>query len=120
MFVKKPNMALKSLLRTAAGNTMTNTLPTDLSIIKDEATGFLITDPPEVVKKIAAIQTKALSPDPTLPPGAPFPWRGHVRATPASSVPMITGHITQSIMHEALRRTPTTRPRGRMGFQDLS
>ena len=55
MFVKKPNMALKSLLRTTSGSTITHTLPTDLSIIKDGATGFLITDSPEVVKKIAAI-----------------------------------------------------------------
>ena len=106
MFVRKPNMALKSLLRTAAGNTTTNTLPTDLSIIKDEATGVLLTDPPEVVKKIAAMETITLSPDPTLPLGAPFPWRGYVRATPNSSVPMIAGNITPAIMHEALRRTP--------------
>ena len=48
-------MALKSLLRTAAESTTTNTLPTDLSIIKDETTGFLITDPPAVVKKIAEL-----------------------------------------------------------------
>ncbi len=69
-------MALKSLVRTAAGSTTTNTLPTDLSIIKDETTGLLI--PPEVVKKIAALETIALAPDPTLPPGAPFPWRGYI------------------------------------------
>jgi len=99
-------MAYKSLIRTTAGNTKTNTLATDLSIIKDETMGLLITDPLEVVKQIAALETIALSPDPTLPPGAPFPWTGHVRATPASSVPMIAGHITSSIMHEPLRRTP--------------
>jgi hypothetical protein len=53
LFVKKPNMALKSILRTATGNSTENTLPTNLSIIKDEALGVLITNPPEVVTKIA-------------------------------------------------------------------
>jgi hypothetical protein len=90
LFVKKPNTALKSLLRTAEGNTKTNTLPTDLSIIKDEVTGLLITDPASVKRKIAELETVALSPDPTLLPGAPFPWRGYVRATPTSSIPMIS------------------------------
>ncbi len=87
----------------------------DLSIIKDEATGLLITDPPEVMRKIAALETIALSPDPTLPPGAPFPWGGYVRATPTSSVPMIAGHITPAIMHEALRRTPNHKAAGPNG-----
>ncbi len=108
-------MALKALLRTTTGSTTTNTLPTDLSIIKDEDTGFLITDPPEVVKKIAVLETIALSSDPTLHPCAPFPWRGYVRATPTSSVPMITGHITSAIMHEALRRTPNNKAEGPHG-----
>jgi hypothetical protein len=49
MFVKRPNMAHKSFLRIAVGSTTTNTLPTDLSIIKDEAKGLLITYPQEVV-----------------------------------------------------------------------
>ena len=52
LFVKKPNTAFKSILRTSAGNTKTSTLPTDLSIIKDEETGLLITDPVSVKKKI--------------------------------------------------------------------
>ena len=112
MCVKRPNMALKSLLRTAAGSTSNNTLPTDLSIIKDEGTGLLITDPLEVVNKIATLETIAISPDPTLPPGAPFPWRGYVRATPTSSVSMIAGHLTPDIMHEALRRTPNHKAAG--------
>ncbi len=73
MFAKKPNMALKSILRTAAGNPNTNTLPTNLSIIKDKASGLLITNPPEVVEKLEELETVALSPDPTLPPGTPFP-----------------------------------------------
>ena len=78
LFVKKPNKTLKSLLRTAAGSTKTNTLPTDLSIIKDEVTGLLITDPTSVKRKIVELETTALSPDPTLPPGAPFPCHGNV------------------------------------------
>ena len=71
--LKNPNMAFKSLLRTAEGRTTTTILLTDLSIIKDEATRLLITDQPEVVRKIAALETISLSPDPTLPQGAPFP-----------------------------------------------
>jgi hypothetical protein len=112
MFVKKPNIALKSLLRTAEGKTTNTTVPTDLSIIKDEATGLLITDLPEVMRKITAQETIALSLDPTLPPGASFPWGGYVRATPTSSVPMIAGHSTPAIMHEALRRTPNCKAVG--------
>ena len=91
LFVKKPNTALKSIMRTANGKPNENTLPTNLSIIKDEVSGLLITNPPEVVTKIMELETKALSPDPTLPLGAPFPWLGHVKPTPTSSVPMIAG-----------------------------
>jgi hypothetical protein len=119
MFVKRPNMALKSLLRTTAGSTTTNTLPTDLSIIKDEATGFLITDPLEVVKKIAELETIALSPDSILPPCAPFFWRAYVRATPTSSVSMIAGHVTPAIMRETLRRTPNHKAAGPDGVLGL-
>ena len=50
-------MALKSFLRTTVGSTTINTLPTDCSILKDEAKGFLITDPQEVVQKIAELET---------------------------------------------------------------
>jgi hypothetical protein len=119
MFLKRPNVALKSLFRTAAGSTTNVTLPTDLSVMKDEAKGFRITDPQKVVQKIAELETKALSPDPTLPPGVPFPWRAHVRATPTSSVPMIAGHITPAIMHEALRRTPNHKAAGPDGVLGL-
>ena len=119
LFVKKPNKALKSLLRTAAGSTKTNTLPTDLSIIKDEVTGLLITDPTSVKMKIVELETTALSPDPTLPPGAPFPWHGNVQAAPTSSVPMIAGQITPAIMQEALRRTPNHKAAGPDGVPGL-
>ena len=119
LFVTKPNKALKSLLRTAAGSRMSNTLPTDLSIIKDEVTGILITDPTSVKRKIAEMETKALSPDPILPPGAPFPWIGYVQETPTSSVPMIAGQITPAIMQEALRRTPNHKAAGPDGVPGL-
>ncbi len=56
MFAKKPNTALKSILRTTAGDIKTNTLPMDLSIIKDESTGLLITHPIEVVKRIEELE----------------------------------------------------------------
>ena len=55
-FAKRPNMALKSILRKAVVNPTTNALPTDLSIIKDETSGFLITNPLEVLQKIAELQ----------------------------------------------------------------
>ena len=51
------------------------------------------------------METLALSPDPTLPPGAPLPRLGHVRLTPTSSVPMLIGQVTPAIFQEALHRT---------------
>ena len=101
------------------GTTTTNTLHTDLFIIKDKAIGLLITDPQEVLQKIAELETKALSPDPNLPPDAPFPSRASVRAIPTSSVPMIAGHITPAIMHKALRRNPNQKAAGPDGVPGL-
>ena len=57
----------------------------------------------------------ALPPDPTLPLGAPFPWIGHVRPTPTSSVPMLIGQINPAIVQEALRRTPNHKDAGPNG-----
>ena len=71
------------------------------------------------MRKVAALETLALSPDPTLPPGAPFPWIGYVQATPTSSVPMIAGHITPDIMHETLRSTPNHKAAGPDGVPGL-
>jgi hypothetical protein len=119
MFVKKPNVALKSILRTAIGTSTQHTLPTDLSIIKDETTGLLITTPSRVVNKIIELETVALSPDPTLPPGAPFPWLSIVRPTPTSSVPMISGKVTPAILQEALRRTPNHKAAGPDGVPGM-
>jgi hypothetical protein len=76
-------------------------------------------DPDEVVTKVAQMETAALSPDATLPPGAPFPWLEHVRPTLVSSIPMIFGCIMPTIMQEALRRTPSQKvagPDGVPGF----
>jgi hypothetical protein len=78
MFVKKPNEALNSILSMAMGTSTQHTFPTDLSIIKNEITGLFITTPSGVANKIKELETVALSPDPTLPPGAPFPRLGTV------------------------------------------
>ena len=91
LFIKKPSVALKSILRTSEGITNTPFPPIDLSVIRDETTGRLITTPEEVIAKITQMESVALSPDPTPPPGAPFPWLGHIHPTPATSTPMISG-----------------------------
>ncbi len=119
MFVKNPNVTLKSILRTAMETSTRHTLPTNLSIIKDEKTGLLITTPSRVVNTIAELETVALSPDPTLPPGAPFPWLSLVGPTPTLSVSMISGKIIPAIMHEALRRTPNHKAVGPDGVPCL-
>jgi hypothetical protein len=106
MFIKKPSVALKAILRSAKEANTSATLPTDLSILRDEKLGLLNTTPTEVVTRLAQMETVALSPYPTLPPGAPLPWRGRVLPTPTSSVPMISGRITLAIMQEALHRIP--------------
>jgi len=74
--IKKPNVVLKYIMRTAEGVADTPSLPTDLSVIRDETTGHLITAREEVIAKITQMKTVALSPDPTLLPRAPFPWLG--------------------------------------------
>ncbi len=107
MFIKKLSVALKSILRTSEGVADAPFLSTDLSVIRDETTGHLITAPEEVIAKITLMETVALCPDPTLPPGAPFPWLGHVHPTPSASTPMIYGCITPAIMKEALCRNPS-------------
>jgi hypothetical protein len=106
MFVKKPNVALKSIMRMAMGTSPQHYFPTNLSIIKDETTGLFLTTPSTVLSKISELETEALSPDPTLPPGSPFPWIGMLGPTPAASVRMISGKITEAIMYEAPHRIP--------------
>ena len=115
IFLKKPSVALKSILCATEGEQVTTSLPIEISLILDETTGRLITTPDEVVAKIVQMEIVALSPDPSLPLRAHFPWLGHVRSTPLSSLPNISSCITSAIMQEALRRTPshkTTRPCG--------
>ncbi len=65
------------------------------------------------------METTALSPDPTLPPGAPFPWLGQVRPTLTSSVPMPIDQSTPAIFPEALRRIPNHKAAGPNGVPGL-
>jgi len=106
MFVKKPSVALNSILRTSDGTTDNPTLPTDLSILRDETSRRFLTTPSEVLAQLMEMETTTLSSDPTVPLSAPFSWLGHVRPTPTSSVPMLIGQVTPAIFQEALRRTP--------------
>jgi len=78
MFEKKPSAALKSILRSSEGTPDNPTLPTDVSVLRDETFGQLLTTPIEVIAQLEKLETTALSPDPTLPPGAPFLWLDHV------------------------------------------
>jgi hypothetical protein len=68
MFVKKPKVALQTILRTsvAAAADHSQPLPTKIAIIRDETTGRLLVEPEEVIEQVRKLETKALSPDPTL------------------------------------------------------
>jgi hypothetical protein len=112
MFVKKPSVALRSILRSSEGKLYTSTLPIDLSVLRDETTGQLLTFPKEVISHLTHLETKALSPDPTLPMGASFPWLGHVRPSTASSDSMLIGQINPVVFQEALYRTPNHKAAG--------
>jgi hypothetical protein len=119
MFVKKPSVALKSILRASEETPDNPTLPTDLSVLRDEAFGRLLTSPSEVITQLKKIETTSLSPDPAIPLRAPFPWLWHVRPTPTSSIPMLIGHIIPSIFRETLRRTPNHKAAGPNGVPGL-
>ena len=93
-------MALQSILRTAAEKENTQPLPTDLSIVREDASGRLLVDPAEVIAQVQKLESHAMSPDPTLPHGAPFPWHLHVPPNPKHTVPMISGCTTPAIMQE--------------------
>ncbi len=80
--------------------------------MREETTGRLIATPDEVVTKITQMETAALSPDPTLPPGAPFPWTRYVSPTSTSSMPIIFGCITPAIMQETIRMNPSHKAAG--------
>ncbi len=51
-FVKRPSAALKSILHTSEGTPDNPTLPTDLSVLRDETFGRLLTTPSEVIKQL--------------------------------------------------------------------
>jgi len=76
LFKRMPSVALKSILRKAEGANDASSLPTDLSVLRDETIGLLITAPKDVIAKIAHMETVAISPDPTLPMGPLFPSSG--------------------------------------------
>ena len=48
-FVKKPSVDLKSILLTSEGAPDNPTLPADLSVLRDETSGRLLTTPAEVI-----------------------------------------------------------------------
>jgi hypothetical protein len=85
MFVKKPSVALKLILRSAIGDEDYTILPIYLFILRDETSGasLLLLSMEEIVTKLAQMETVALSLDPTLPAGASFPWLGLVRPIPS-------------------------------------
>jgi hypothetical protein len=119
MFVKKPRVALQTILRSTTRANASTTLPTDVSLLRDETSSLLVTTPAEVVTKLAQIEGVALSPDPTLPPGAPFPWLDYVRPAPTSSVPMTYDRIIPAIMRKALSRSPNHKAAGPDGVRGL-
>ena len=52
MFLKKPMVALQSILRTAAEKENTQSIPTDLSILRDDSSGRLLVDPAKVIAQV--------------------------------------------------------------------
>jgi hypothetical protein len=119
-------VALQSILSTAAEEANIQPLPTDLSILRDYASGRLLTDPAEVIAQVQKLETHAMSPDPTLPQGAPFPWHlpnvcpfPMVSPNRKHTFPMILGCIIPAIMQEARRRTPNHKAAGLDGIPGM-
>ncbi len=119
VFAKKPSVALKFILRSATRDAASTTLPIDLSILRDETTGRLITTKSAFVTKLAQMETAHLSKDPALPPGAPFSWIGRTRPSLAFSVSIISGQIILAIMQKALHRVPKHKAAGLDGVPEL-
>jgi hypothetical protein len=69
-FRKKTRVALQSIFRTATRIPDSQVIPTDLSTIRDDTSGRLIRTPANVIAQVENLATKALSPDPILPPGS--------------------------------------------------
>ena len=76
-------------------------------------------DPAEVIAQVHKLETKALSLDPTLPHGAPFPWHLRVPPNPKHTTPMISGCITPAIIQEALRCTLNHKATGPNGVPGM-
>jgi hypothetical protein len=110
---------MQSILRKDVEREDSQSLPTRLSIIRDDTSGGLITDPKEVVSQVHKLETTALSLDPTLPPGAPFPWLPHITPNQRHTLPMISECITPAILQKALRRTPNNKAAGPYGVPGL-
>ena len=83
MLVKQPSVALKSILRTLDGTPDKPTLPTDLSVLRDETTERLLTTPSEVITQLERMEKTTLSPDRTLLPG----HHSHGSATSGQPLP---------------------------------
>jgi hypothetical protein len=73
MYVKEPSVALKTILQSAMWAETPTILPTDLSILRDETTGLLITTSAEIITTLAQMETVTLFPGPTSPPELHFP-----------------------------------------------
>ena len=56
MFVKKPSVALKSILRTSKGAPDNPILSTDLSVLRDETSGLLLTHPTEGIAQVEKLE----------------------------------------------------------------
>jgi len=52
MFLTKPKVTLQSILCTATEEENTQPLPTNLSILKDNASGRLLVDPADVIAEV--------------------------------------------------------------------
>ena len=119
MFLKKPRVALQSILRTAAEKENIQPLPMDDSILRDDSSGLLLVVPAEVIAQVQKIETQAISPNPTPPRGAPFPWHLRVPPNHKHTTPMISGCIPSVVMQEALRRTPNPKAAGPNGVPGM-
>jgi len=112
-------VALKPILHTAAEKENTQPLPTNLSVLRDDASDRLLVDPAEIIAQVQKLETQAMSHDPTLPHEAPFPWHLRVPHTHKYTNPMISGCVTPAIMQEALRRTPNHKAASRDGVPGM-
>ena len=75
---KKPESGLAIYPTHCSGDGGLSALPMNLSIRRIDTTGRLIMDPVEFIAQVQRLETQALSPDPTLPRGAPFSWLRHI------------------------------------------